>query len=54
MTGSLYSFTVDPPRLAAVRHNGIAVIILIDDVDFRALRQADGAVPVDLAAFRRQ
>ncbi len=39
---SLHSFTIDPPCLAAVRHNDIAVVVIIDDVDFRTFWQADG------------
>jgi hypothetical protein len=35
-------------------HNGTAVVVFVDDIDFRAFWQPNGAVLVDLAAFRRQ
>jgi hypothetical protein len=43
--------STDPPCLAAARHNGIAVVVIIDDVDFRTFWQADGAILFDLTAF---
>ena len=36
-----------------MRHNGVAVVVL-DDIDFRAYRQPNRAVPAELPAFRRQ
>jgi hypothetical protein len=45
---------VDPPRLSAMSHNGTAVVVFVDDIDFRAFWQPNGAVLVDLGAFRRQ
>jgi hypothetical protein len=31
---STHSFTIDPPFLATVRDNGIAIVVVIDDVHF--------------------
>ena len=32
---SLHSFTIDPPYPAAMSHDGIALVVIIDDDDFR-------------------
>ena len=51
---SPHSFAVDPPCLAAMGHDGIAIVVVPDDIDFRAFGQPNGAVPAELPAFRRQ
>ncbi len=51
---SLDAFAVDPPSLSAMRHDCVAVVVVLDDIDFGAYWQPNGAVPAELPAFRRQ